>query len=275
MLESPFNYTGSKQRTLDFLFENFDTSKKIFIDVFGGGGCVSLTAIKYYDQVILNDVIVPLISFYKELNNIPYDSIIERLNAVRIDKTSQQEYNDKRKEFNDNGAKDPYLFFSLCSSCTNNMMRFNNKYLFNQTFGKRTINESTLKKLKKYSDILYKNKNITFSNKSFEKFLDFNSIDLSNCFVYLDPPYIQTGAGYNCYWNKNLENKLYDIIDLLNENQISFAMSNTLYHKGILNENYDRFKKYNVIEVPEFYNKVAKKDLDKKSVEILITNYQK
>ena len=57
-----------------------------------------------------------------------------------------------RETFNQEGAIDPFKFFSLCSSCTNNMMRFNKKFLFNQTFGKRSINDNTIQKLKDYSE---------------------------------------------------------------------------------------------------------------------------
>lgn len=61
-----------------------------------------------------------------------------------------------------------------------------------------------------------------------------------------------------------------DEMDLMG---VSFAMSNTLKHKGELNPCYDRFKKWNIIEVPEFFNKAKKKETDKESVEILVKNY--
>ena len=61
-----------------------------------------------------------------------------------------------------------------------------------------------------------------------------------------------------------------------NDKKLSFAISNTLKHKGILNPSYNRFKNLNIIEVPEFFNKAktinkncvneAKED----SIEILI-----
>ena len=42
---------------------------------------------------------------------------------------------------------------------------------------------------------------------------------VDNSFVYLDPPYLITQAGYNHYWSKQHENKLYEyIIDLDNDN---------------------------------------------------------
>lgn len=38
MIQTPFNYTGSKFKLLDQLLENFDYNKTEFVDVFTGGG---------------------------------------------------------------------------------------------------------------------------------------------------------------------------------------------------------------------------------------------
>ena len=65
----------------------------------------------------------------------------------------------------------------------------------------------------------------------------------------------------------------YDMLLEMNTLNVSFAMSNTLKHKGVLNPNYYRFKMFNIIEVPVFFNKTKKKETDKESVEILVCNY--
>lgn len=269
MLKSPFNYNGTKQNILDFLFTNFDTSKKEFIDLFCGGGSVGLTALNYYDKVVMNDLMKPLINFYIELQNKSFEDILTELNKIKIEKEDKEAYLNLRSTFNQlNNRSNPYLFYMLCCCCNSNMIRFNKSLEFNQTWGNRTFNDSLKEKLKTYSDLIFNNSKISFSNLSFE-----NVSVSQDSFVYLDPPYIQTEAGYNCLWNKKLEETLYDYIDNLDKLGIHFALSNTLYHHGNLNWAYDRFKKYNIIKVPEFYNKLKKQDLDKKSEEILITNY--
>jgi DNA adenine methylase Dam len=268
MIKSPFNYNGTKQNSLDFLFQYFDTSKDKFIDLFCGGGSVGIEALKHYKYVVMNDKMVPLINFYNELKNTPIDTILAKLEAIKLDKEDKAGYQNFRSLFNQGGATDPYQFYMLCCCCNSNMVRFNQQKLFNQTWGNRTFNDSLKSKLKEYAKVIYNNPNLTFLNLSFEAVpLDQNS------FIYLDPPYIQTEAGYNCLWSKELEEALYDYIDKLNLSGYHFAMSNTLYHHGELNWAYDKFKKYNIIKVPEFHNKLRKQDYDKKSEEILITNY--
>jgi site-specific DNA-adenine methylase len=153
----------------------------------------------------------------------------------KIDKNNPNEYAELRTTFNQN-KDNPYMFFSCCCSCTNNLMRFNKKKEFNQTFGKRAINDSTLEKLKDYHDRIF-GKNVVFTNKPFYEVWNlmkkYEHINLF--FFYLDPPYIQTDAGYNVYWSKEDEEKLYNMMDEMDLMGVSFAMSNTLKHKGELN----------------------------------------
>lgn len=271
-LKSPFNYAGTKQNTLDFLFTNFP-KKRVFVDMFCGGGSVGVSAIEKYEIVIMNDIVTPLINFYKELHTEQFDVIKEKVVEYKIDKNNPEEYASLRNQYNQN-KDNPYLFFGCCSACTNNLMRFNKKKEFNQTFGKRTINDSTLEKLKDYSEKIY-GKNVVFINQPFHTVWDkFKGMDsLTDVFFYLDPPYLQTDAGYNVYWSKEDDDCLYQMLQEMNTIGVSFAMSNTLKHKGVLNPNYDKFKMFDMVEVPLFFNKAKKKETEKESVEILVKNY--
>ena len=51
--ESPLNYSGSKYKILDFLFENTPKDTNRFIDIFGGGFNVGINA--PYPNIIYND----------------------------------------------------------------------------------------------------------------------------------------------------------------------------------------------------------------------------
>ena len=130
--------------------------------MFCGGGSVGVSAIEKYEIVIMNDIVTPLINFYKELHTEQFDVIKEKVLEYKIDKENPEEYASLRTQYNQN-KDNPYLFFGCCSACTNNLMRFNKKKEFNQTFGKRTINDSTLEKLKDYSEKIY-GKNVVFIN---------------------------------------------------------------------------------------------------------------
>lgn len=43
--------------------------------------------------------------------------------------------------------------------------------------------------------------------------------------IYCDPPYTNTLAGYNRYWNQALEDKLYSYLKNLDKTGHSFALS--------------------------------------------------
>ena len=76
-----------------------------------------------------------------------------------------------RSEFNEKGSVDPYQFFCLVVSCTNNMIRWNKKFQFNQTFGKRTYNKNTEEKLIEYFNRI-KELNVKFTNYTYTDLLD-------------------------------------------------------------------------------------------------------
>jgi site-specific DNA-adenine methylase len=77
-------------------------------------------------------------------------------------------------------------------------MRFNKSFKFNQSFGKRTINDSTIQKLKDYIEVI-KEKEINFVCGDY-KSLFTNYPPTTEDFIYLDPPYLISEAGYNAYW---------------------------------------------------------------------------
>ena len=49
MIETPFNYTGSKFRLLEQILPEFDYSKPYFVDLFTGGGSVYTNVLDKYD----------------------------------------------------------------------------------------------------------------------------------------------------------------------------------------------------------------------------------
>jgi DNA adenine methylase Dam len=273
ILKPPSNYSGSKDKILNQLLEHFPKPEEVerFYDVFAGGLSVSINT--NYKKTIANDIISPLINFYINLkkaadeNNIEEE--IQKILSYKIDKNSPEQFNKVREDFNN--SFDPYLFFSLVSSCTNNMMRFNKKFKFNQTFGKRTINDNTIEKIRKYCNAL-KGKDIQFTNYHFSNLFTVLTPSKDD-FVYLDPPYNITEAGYNAFWSKENEDYLYRVLDSLDGLGIKFALSGVSIHKGIENPYMDILKKYKIIEINHDYEKVARKKNLGDSKEILVINY--
>lgn len=266
-IKSAFNYTGSKFKLLEQIYSYFPDKENvnIFWDIFTGGGSVFINS--EYDKILANDIITPLVNFYKELKSKEWSEIKENLEPFILDKLDKEGYAMSRSEFNK--TKNPYHFFCLVQACTNNMLRFNKKFEFNQTWGKRTYNPNTEKKLYAYWERLQQ-QNVKFSNVEYSELLPY-IIKNDRNFVYLDPPYIITEAGYNAFWSKKLEEDLYNFMDELDKNGVKFAMSNVSIHKGKPNLFMNRVDKYNVVNLEHNYDKVARGD--KGTQEILVMNY--
>lgn len=274
ILNPPTNYSGSKSKIMDQLLMYFPKDVDTFYDVFAGGLSVSMNT--NYNNTIANDIISPLIEFYKNLQKASrtgsVDDEISKILDHKINKESQEEYNSVRSKFNE--TLDPYLFFAVVCSSTNNMMRFNKSFKYNQTFGKRTINDNTIKKIRDYCSVL-KDKNIKFTSHHFSNFFQIYLSKITNKdFVYLDPPYFDISeAGYNSLWGSKEELYLLDTIDHMDQSGIRFALSGVSIHKNKNNPNIDRLSKYKVIDLNHNYEKVARNKNIGNTQEILVINY--
>lgn len=265
--KSPLNFIGSKEKLIPVLLEHFPKDVKTFYDVFAGG--LSVTVNCDYENIVSNDIIGPMIGFYEIIQqhgNV--EDLIEMVKTSAISKTDQDEYNRVRAEFNEN--QNPYWFFALVSSCMNNMMRFNKKLEFNQSFGKRTVNKNTIARLRDYHRIIHE-KDIMFTNYDYKEFL--TKLDIGpGDFVYLDPPYFIADSGYNRYWSWDNEFLMYSMLNMLDANGVRFVMSNVREHNGKVNPHLDKLKKYEIIDLDFDYEKVANKK-GKGTKEIIVKNF--
>ena len=267
MINTPFNYTGSKLNLLDQILPKFDYDKQNFIDVFCGGGSVYVNCIDKYDSILINDIIGDLIEIHR---NIIFDDyrFINDVQKIIPTSNESEKYLILREDYNKN--KSPEKLFALMLSCTNNMMRFNKRFLFNQTFGKRSFNKNTQIKIDGFVKHIspFKEK-IKFSSVSF----DMLNI-LPNTMYYIDPPYFNTEAGYNSYWSKKSEELLYDFIIKINNIGSSFMISGIIKDDGcdsnvLLRLLSDGFNS----DILNFnYNKVSRSG-NKEIKEIIIYNY--
>ena len=267
MIETPFNYTGSKFRLLEQILPQFDYTKPYFVDLFTGGGSVYTNVLDKYEKIIANDIISDLVGIHRELLN--GDVVIDLTKSICPDKTDSDSYGRLRDDYNLNPTPDK--LWALMLSCTSNMMRFNQKFKFNQTFGKRTWNSSTQNKVDLFTKHIrqYKDK-IRFTSDTFNDV----SISSNKVMVYADPPYSNTEAGYNAYWKKDDDDKLYNYLLDIDRKGSSFMISGVLNHNGetcklLSNLISDKFN-YKILNFD--YNKVSrvgKKETD----EVIIMNY--
>lgn len=278
-IETPFNYTGSKFKLLSQILPEMDLSKKTFVDVFCGGGSVYTNVLDKYESVIANDIIADLVGIHQGLLN--SDTIVDSTKYLCPGKSNPDGYAQLREDYNNNPSPDK--LWALMLSCTNNMIRFNMKFKFNQTYGDRGFSDATQKKVDNFVNHIRKYNNIEYLSIPFDQ-IEVNS----DMMIYCDPPYGRikeedgslgkkqiSEAGYNAFWKKEDDINLYNF--LVNADRIgaSFMVSGVLHHDGKTCWMLDKLIKdgfrYKVIEYD--YNKVSRKG-DKETTEVIITNYE-
>ena len=267
LIETPFNYTGSKFKLLEQLIPVFDKTKPNFVDLFAGGGSVYANVVTIYDKIFINDIIKDLMEIQRNLI-LAKETTVDTVKGLVVSKEDKDGYNALRASYNEEPTPEKLYALMLC--CTNNMMRFNKKFKFNQTFGKRTFNANTQRKIDSFSTHMQlHSEKLQFS---FQNFYDFPL--MSNSFYYLDPPYSNTEAGYNSYWESNDDIGLFEYCKKINDIGSTFAISGSETHAGqrcrlidLLTE--AGFKK---ILIDTDYNKVSRKG-SKETQEVLVVNY--
>ena len=264
-INSCFNYTGSKYKLLEQIIPHFDFSKENFVDLFTGGGSVYINVLDKYKNVIVNDIIKELIGIHKSIYE--SDSIIEDVKKLCPGKHDKEGYLALRDDYNNNPT--PAKLWALMLCCTNNMMRFNKQFKFNQTHGVRTFNDSTESKINEFKSHIRNFDNIYYHSKTFK-----DVQIMENTMYYIDPPYTNSEAGYNAYWNKGDDILLTKYCNDVNKAGSTFMVSGVLEHdnKECILLNNLISEGYNVVELDFNYNKVSRKG-DKETREVIIKNY--
>lgn len=276
LIKSPLNYTGGKFKLLPQILPLFPDNIRMFVDMFCGGCNVGLNV--NAEKIICNDYMYQIIELYSAIRNNTnqetFKHIEERISSFDLSMENKDGYLKLRELYNK--ERNPLDLFVLTCYSFNYSIRFNSNGDFNIAFGKDRsyFNQSIKERLSVFMD---RSKKITFTNFSFE---DLKVEKLTNeDFVYADPPYLITVANYNENggWNKDMEIKLLEKLDLCNENGVRFALSNVLGHKGKSNDILKEWsKKYNINYLNYDYsncNYQTKDKTKKSSVEVLITNY--
>ena len=281
-VKGPLNYTGGKHKLLPQILPFFPKEINTFVDLFCGGGNVTVNVDA--KRIIGNDFEKHVIGIYQYLKTHNIDEIISQIEEIVKDYSLTLEnaegFNKLRSDYN-NPQYDKYdanimLYVLICFSF-NHQFRFNSKGEFNMPFGKdRSRWNDTMKKNLINFQKAITDKDILFINKDFRE-LKIDKLN-SNDFVYCDPPYLITCATYNEKdgWNEQCERNLLDLLDKLNENNVKFALSNVLFSKGKTNDILIEWsEKYNVHHLDYTYSNCSyhTKDKTSKPDEVLITNY--
>jgi len=298
-IKSPLNYVGGKYKLLPQIIPLFPKDIDTFYDLFCGGCNVGINV--EAKQIVANDMLSPVIDMFQTFatntkENI-FKKILEIIEIYELSDSTKQTYADYgcdssdglgkynkdaylklRQDYNllrDRSEKS-FLFYTLCCYSFSNHIRFNSSGGFNVPYGKRDFNSSMRENLNKFLDHL-KKINITFTSLNFQ---EFNITNFKpNDFIYCDPPYLITTANYNENggWHEIKEYELLNYLDNANNNNIKFALSNVLEHKGKSNDILKEWsKKYTIHNLSFSYSNsnYNTKNRDKNSTqEVLITNY--
>jgi DNA adenine methylase Dam len=279
LIKSPMNYTGGKFKLLSQILPLFPDNIDTFVDLFGGGLNVGINV--KANSIIYNDRISYLVSFFKELytNNNFIEKVYEYIEKYKLSKSNKDGFVQARNDFNKN-KDDMILLYTLTCYSFNYQARFNNNFEYNSSFGKDK-SHFTPDMENRLSIFKSKMKNIKFMNNDFSIVNNMN-LD-NNDLVYCDPPYLISTANYNDGkrgfgdWKESDELNLLEYLDHLDKNNVRFALSSVLEHKGKSNDILKKWSsKYIVNFIDKDYSNCSYNSKDKNknsSIEVLITNY--
>jgi DNA adenine methylase Dam len=278
LIKSPLNYTGGKFKLLPQLLELFPKDINTFVDLFGGGGNVSVNV--NAKHIIYNDILWQVSSMLEQFKEAGVTNCLGRIDKYieqySLTKDNKEGYLALRSRYNTTKYNMFMLYTLICYSF-NNQIRFNSLQEYNMPFGKdRSSFNSALRE-----------KFIAFVNRLQEINIDFYSKDFRNIevyglgrddLIYCDPPYLITTASYNENggWGESAERDLLAKLDELHGTGVNFALSNVFESKGKSNDILKAWaKKYHVHYLTSTYSNCSyhKKDKSSKDIEVLITNY--
>lgn len=277
-VKSPLNYTGGKYKLLPQLLELFPKQVNTFVDLFAGGGNVSVNV--KAEKVVFNDLMWQVPEMLYEFKKIGVEESLRKIDgyisSYDLSKENKEGYLALRELYN-KGKSDPLMLYTLICYSFNNQIRFNNKGAYNMPFGKdrSSFNPTLREKFITFVQRL-QSMEIQFSSKDFRE-LDLDTLG-ENDFVYCDPPYLITVASYNENggWGEQAERDLLAKLDTLDKAGVKFGLSNVFESKGKENIILKEWAKgYTVHYLDHTYSNCSyhKKDKQSKDIEVFITNY--
>jgi adenine-specific DNA-methyltransferase len=290
LVKAPFNYSGNKYKLLKQLLPLFPENITDFVDLFGGGFDVGTNVDA--ERVYYNEIFMPMYEVVKEISAGDLAKIIEQIwgyiQEFKLTKTNREGFEKFKEYLNNLETPSPVGWYTALCYSFNNMLCFSLKNgIFNTAFGegRSSFNGALQENLIDFNERNY-NRDIIFSNKSFEDF-DF-SVLRENSFVYCDPPYLISEGAYNgqngkprnggVSWTVESDLKLMAILDNLNENGVKWGMSNVFHNKGLSNEKLINWaEKYSVEHLDKTYKTCSyqRKISDNADTdEVFICNYE-
>lgn len=218
MIVPPIKIQGKKTKLVQKIMEiadeilNEHPEIDTWVEPFLGSGVVAFNCPSRIKKVVVNDINPHIIKFYKGVADgiITSDKIREvfELHNQNLLKNGVKYYNEIRDRFNQSFDTMDFLF--LTRTGFNGVMRFNGSGKWNVPFCKldnrlsKNVIEDLAGSVNELSR-LFKSKEFTFYNKSFEEVI---ASAPENSIFYCDPPYYGLQVQYFKGWGKEDEVRL-------------------------------------------------------------------
>lgn len=281
--KAPFNYIGNKYRIINEITSLFPEEINNFVDLFCGGGDVSINTRACH--IYANDINYHVIDIIQAIQNRPITEILKYIdNTIAewgLSKSSKENYLRFRNHYNSSHSKNPIDLYILMCFSFNFQFRFNSKHEYNNPFGQNRshFSPNMRSNLITYSQLIH---NIRFSSLDFRQF-DFDMLHNGDL-LYADPPYLLSCGSYNDGkrgfngWGIGDDLKLMEILQGLNDKGVNFALSNVIEHKGRQHRyliDWTAKNKFIIHDININYNNCNYQNKNKtnNTREVLITNY--
>ena len=222
MIVPPIKIQGKKTKIVPKIMEiadellNDHPEIDTWVEPFLGSGVVAFNCPGRIKKVIVNDINPHIIKFYKGIadDSITADNIREvfDIHNQNLIKDGYDYYNQIKNRFNQSFDTMDFLF--LTRTGFNGVMRFNGSGKWNVPFCKlnNRLSKNVIDDLTSSVDELsrlFKSKDFTFYNKSFEDVIESAP---ENSIFYCDPPYYGLQVQYFKGWGKEDEIRLNEML---------------------------------------------------------------
>ena len=272
MIIPPIKIQGKKTKIVPKIMEiadgilNDHPEIDTWVEPFLGSGVVAFNCPGRIKKVIVNDINPHIIKFYKSVADgiITPDKIREvfDIHNQNLLKDGYDYYNRIKDRFNQSFDTMDFLF--LTRTGFNGVMRFNNSGKWNVPFCKlnNRLSKNVIDDLTSSVDELsrlFKSKDFTFYNKSFEEVIESAP---ENSIFYCDPPYYGLQVQYFKGWRKEDEIRLNE---MLKDKMFIYStwLEDGIRENMMINEYWGEYEiegkkhKYNVAEKAEKRNQVT------------------
>jgi site-specific DNA-adenine methylase len=257
MLKAPIPFLGSKRLEINHIIECQPNFKKI-IDVFGGGGSVSLYYFQKGYNIQYNDICPVLFELFEAIQEDTIKDIVDEVCDYKL-KDDLKEVLEKYNNDNDLISfliLKSHSYRGLSTTSLINRRKIKGELVIEQHYKSN--------KLLKYPEI-FKEKKMKVSNLNYKIILEKHKNN-EDTFLYLDPPYLSSDC--SDYVNGKFT---YDDI-LYIEDYIKIAKCKVMLHIEFTGYVYHKFKDYIKKYYPKRYALSGKNMIYQKYV-CIICNY--